>query len=137
MSVKIQIIKNEVKPAIEKLVRKLRDPSAALRKLGILEVSQTKLRFRREQNPAGEQWQPLDSNTIRQKNSAVILRKSGILRSSINYAVQGTSRLFIGTNVKYGKFHQEGKGVPERQFLGVNQQTRRNAETVMRQFLGF
>jgi len=137
MSVKIEIVKNEVKPFIDKLIKKLRDPSAALNKLGVLEVSQTKLRFRRQLDPQGNAWRPLDSSTIRQKNSAVILKKTGRLSQSINHVVLG-NRLFVGTNVKYGKFHQEGRGNnPIRQFLGVNERTRQNAETVIKQFLGF
>lgn len=135
---KVKITEN-INSQLKTLFRKLKDPSRALKQIGQLETSETKLRFRNQQDPSGNAWKPLSPFTIarRKKRSNKILLDTGRLRSSITFAVSNTD-VFIGTNVIYGSTHQFGndkKNIPARPFLGVNKQTNENVRSVLKRFL--
>ena len=152
--VKVKITGN-INKNLDILLRKLKNPAPALKKIGQLEVSQTKLRFRNSKDPDGNDWEPLSPFTIaarrkgRGSGSPKILVDTGRLRSSITFATSNTD-VFIGTNVVYGSLHQEGGKVypfgnkraskvevPARPFLGINEKTNENVFSVLKRFLDF
>lgn len=59
-----------------------------------------------------------------------ILRDTGVLFNSIGRAY-GKDFAIVGTNVEYGRKHQEGIGVKKREFLGINQKTLDNVKRVV------
>jgi phage virion morphogenesis protein len=116
------------------LLRKLNDPSRALKQIGQLEVSETQLRFRNQKDPSGRPWKKSERA---KKQGGKTLIDTGRLRSSITFATSKTD-VFIGTNVVYADIHQFGsdeKNIPQRAFLGVNKKTQNNVRSVLKKFL--
>lgn len=89
-------------------------------------VSEVRLSTRKEQTPYGEPFAPLKRDRKRNKKAAKksgksskgkILRDTGRLANSIAGSIDG-ARVIVGTNVKYGAFHQYGtQKMVSRQFL--------------------
>lgn len=117
--------------------------------IGDLELSQTRQRFVKQVDPDGNAWKVTVRKII--NPSAKILRKSGGLFNSIQRKVHGNS-VFIGTNLSYAEVHQNGAvikaknkkflkfsieggtffkkqvTIPQRRFVGINNQTQKNIE---------
>ncbi|MDJ0705110.1 MAG: phage virion morphogenesis protein [Leptolyngbyaceae cyanobacterium MO_188.B28] len=113
---------------VQNLLAQLQQRTSNLRpvlaEIGEEMLRRTDLRFEREEDPSGVKWRPLSARTIawKQANSRILkrLQSTGRLRASITYRVE-SDRVIIGTNVSYAYKHQLGVGVPQRQFLGINQ----------------
>ncbi len=77
----------------------------------------------------GQRWQPLAESTVRRKGHPTILIDSGVLRTSITFktirALPDGFIVDLGTNVPYARYHQEGRGVPQRKVVEVTEQDRR------------
>ncbi|PZO39563.1 MAG: phage virion morphogenesis protein [Shackletoniella antarctica] len=85
---------------------------------------QAKLRFLKEQDPAGKPWAPLRPATVREKKrsgkSSAILSRDKFLAASIFYNVSG-SEVRVKPSEEYGIFHQVGnskRNLPARPFMG-------------------
>lgn len=133
-STSIQVDSKELQ-AFLKRSEGLKDVTRLLNAIADLELSQTKQRFVKQIDPAGNPWKP----TQRQKKnpSAKILRKTGNLFNSLTKKIIGQSA-FIGTNVSYGLFHQTGdssRGLPKRQFVGTNAKTFKNIDLAIKTFI--
>lgn len=59
-----------------------------------------------------------------------VLTDTGTLRRSIGISY-GADYGIVGTNLSYAKRNQDGDGVKQRQFLGVNDRTMKNIETAL------
>lgn len=79
-------------------------------------VTEVQLSFREERTPYGEKWAGLKKDRARNKKASKvngksakgkILRDTGRLANSITGTVDGASAR-VGTNVVYGRYHQEG-----------------------------
>lgn len=125
--------------------------------VGDLELSKTKQRFVKQVDPDGNPWK----TTVRKilNPSAKILRKSGVLFNSIQRKVHGNS-VFIGTNLSYAEVHQNGAvikaknkkflkfsieggtffkkqvTIPQRRFVGINEETQRSVEQAFNTIMG-
>ena len=125
--------------------------------VGDLELSKTRQRFVKQVDPENNPWK----TTVRKilNPSAKILRKSGILFNSIQRKVEGNS-VFIGTNLSYAETHQNGAiikaknkkflkfsieggtffkkqvTIPQRRFIGTNDQTQKSIETAFNTIMG-
>ena len=82
----------------------------ALTVIGQNWVNRIKANFRNSVNPYGEAWAP-----IHHREGQPLL-DTGALRNSIKAEVRGL-QIVLGTNMKYGKTHNEGISVKKRQFL--------------------
>ena len=103
---------NRVVAVLDRLSRP--DWDRLLRMMGSIVEDQTINHFQTRRGPNGP-WPPLKSR------SGQPLVKTGHLRGSIFHAIGG-DYVRIGTNVKYGRYHQEGtRTIPERAFLGVTE----------------
>lgn len=96
--------------------------------LGVLETAHQGY-FDRSESPGGDPWPPLAPYTVRRKGHDTILVETGRLRSSLTRrgrdAIRETSHrgLIFGTEVPYAYFHQDGEGVPQREHVGMNEET--------------
>ena len=140
---------------------KLKNMAPVWKAIADLELSQTKLRFIKEEDPQGNKWP--DPKTIRRDNggsssskegawayaiksrfhalppgwhffrrgSDKILRDTGVLFNSIQRAYTDNYAV-VGTNTQYAKKLQEGR-FP---FLGINKKTEDNIIYVLNKFLG-
>lgn len=82
-------------------------PAPVLKAIGDLMVASADRNFEAEGRPA---WTPLRAATVRRKAKAghsKILMWSGSLARSLTFQVKGKA-VVLGTNVPYGRIHQEG-----------------------------
>ncbi len=70
-------------------------------------VGSTHMRFVTQTDPDGMAWRTLNEEYAKDKRNSRILTESGRLRDSIN-AQAGQDEVRVGTNVVYGRIHQEG-----------------------------
>lgn len=145
----------------------VQDMSFFFRNVAELELSETKLRFRNQEDPDGKKWP--DSFTIRRNGGGggggytreqswnyvkksnykaappgwhffsrsfgdKILNDTGNLSRSIGSSF-GKDFAIVGTNVEYAKKHQEGDGVKQRRFLGVNKKTDSNIQKALDSYM--
>lgn len=105
-------------------------------------------RFDRGVDPDEVAWEPLQNATVRKKArlgyptperplfATGFLRKSiGIIRGNATFAVATGAGFRIGiTNpdAGYGRFHQQGSGVPQRRFLGINSKDVKAVDALIR-----
>lgn len=80
-------------------------------------------RFRLENDSDGQKWKPLSEKTLMKRRKlgrgSKILQDTGQLRGTlIGYEDSFTAK--FGATREYGKYHQQGSGVPERKFLGFS-----------------
>lgn len=139
---------------------KLKSLSPVFKAIGDLELSQTKLRYIKEEDPDGNPWpDPItirktagESRDIQDHDEAwaflvrfhaipkgwhffdrgrdKVMRDTGILFNSIQRLYTDTYAI-VGTNTKYGKKLQEGRF----RFLGINKKTEDNIKYVIDDFL--
>lgn len=139
--------------------KKLSNLTEVFKQLAALELSATKQRYIKEVDPDFNKWpdpitlrrdgkptQVRDAWEFFKENHYVpkgwrwwrrpdkILRDTGVLFNSIGSAY-GYNYAIVGTNVSYGRNHQEGIGVKQRKFLGINKDTERNIDRVMKNYL--
>lgn len=144
----------------KKAPSKLTDMRELFRQIADVELSATKQRYIKEIDPDGKQW--ADPITLRRDGTArnnipdpwgffitnhylpkgwrfwrrpdKILRDTSVLFNSIGSSY-GNDYAIVGTNVSYGKNHQEGIGVKQRKFLGINKKTESNVKKIVNNYL--
>lgn len=153
--VRIAVDDAEVKAALDRLEAKGGKLRPMLEAIGKLVADSTRRRFETGRGPDGVVWQP-SYRAIEQGGRT--LADSGRLRDSITHAIEGNSVL-IGTNVVYGAVHQFGATIeakaapylrfqvggrwaskkrvtlPERPFLGFDDDDRRDVLEVLEDYL--
>lgn len=127
-------ITENINKNLDILLRKLKNPQQAFKKIGQLEKAETQLRFRNQNDPSGRPWK---KSKRAKREGGKTLVDTGRLRSSIAFITTNTD-VFIGTNVVYADTHQFGLeklNIPQRAFLGVNKKTQSNVRSVLKRFL--
>ena len=105
---------------VGKLLKQLKNKRPALTGMGIVAKEDVEQHFKDEKGSDGS-WEALSDITkrIRRKGKRggadKILQDTGKLRT-INFDVAEDS-VTVGSAMKYGIYHQEGKGVPKREWL--------------------
>ena len=143
-------MKLSIKPdGVSQLTQKLKSQAERLRNLqplwqlvGMYVQRQTiKERFDQEQAPDGTKWKPLSPVRVKQRlkrhksGSMKILQDVGELRRSIQYEA-GPNYVRIGSNLKYARTHQFGRGnIPARPFLGVTPNERQHINNMFKAYL--
>jgi len=141
--------------ALEKMTQglaKLSSPSTVVKVAFATQevlVTEVRLAMRGERTPYGEPFAPLKRDRTRNKKAAKksgmsskgkILRDTGRLANSIVGSIDG-ARAMVGTNAKYGAFHQYGtRKMVSRQFLftpvqGLSEAAAGEVATVGRQVM--
>ena len=89
---------------------------------GAVLLARTRARYLQEVDPDGHPWMPSLAalNRLKKGRGGGTLYNYGKLFHSIQLAGSGENERFIGTDVPYGKYHQEGNGDMYRPFLGFN-----------------
>jgi len=107
---------------LEKIQGRAKDLRPAFKVARMLIMESTQRTFMAEGRP--DRWQPLSEMTLtRRGQNARILRDKGILMASIGISsadgifVLKPLELRVGTNVPYARYHQDGIGVPQREFM--------------------
>ena len=95
-----------------------RAQSQALKDIGQAVASRTTLAFRHQQMRPSP-WAPRKKS--KRDDGHPLLIKSGALRQSIGWKLQGSDTVVIGTDRKYAGYHQTGtKNMPARPFFPVD-----------------
>lgn len=113
----------------------LGDLSPVMESIAAIVESSTRERFSTKQNSEGVAWQELAPDTIRQKNGrGGILVDRGDLMKSITAHATAVS-VDVGTDELYGKYHQMGWGVPQREFLGLSEDDVLDIQDLLNDFM--
>lgn len=107
---------------LEKIQGKAKDLRPAFKAARLLIMESTQRTFMAGGRP--ERWEPLSEMTLKRRGeNAQALRDKGILMGSIGIPGAGgisvlkPLELRVGTNVPYARYHQDGIGVPQREFM--------------------
>ena len=119
---------------LQQLYDKTGDISPALVDIGEALLESHKARWKLEQSPDGTPWLPLSPETIEDKGFDLILREHDYLRDMLNYQVDPLA-LYFGTPMPYGEYHQDGRGVPERPWLGTTDDDKKMILDIVAEYL--
>lgn len=133
---------SQLKQKLKAQAEKLSNLQPFWQVVGMYVQKQTiKERFDKEQSPDGTKWKPLSPARIKQRmkrhktGNMKILQDVGELRRSVKYEA-GQTYVRIGSNLKYARTHQFGRGnIPARPFLGVTQLEREHINDMFRAYL--
>lgn len=108
-------------PDLRRALRAAKNPGPALRAAGTAVVQMTKRAFN-EEALRPEAWAPLKAATLAQKRragkSTALLKRDGVLWRSPRIISADGSRVIVGTDRFYARFHQLGtKRIPARPFF--------------------
>ncbi|OIO58123.1 MAG: phage virion morphogenesis protein, partial [Proteobacteria bacterium CG1_02_64_396] len=113
----------QVLRTLQRLIEFGGDPAAAWLDVGEVMLNRTLERYDQQVDPEGRPWLDLAESTLRRKPAGLpILVLDGFMRDSFSYTADG-SGMALGTNKIQAATHQFGddsRGIPERPFLGVN-----------------
>lgn len=90
--------------------------------------------FKQEESPEGQPWQQrkVDGDGARSSRRSLLVQ-SGRLRKSIRLTKVTSNSVTIGSNVPYGKYHNEGtKNIPQRQFIGKSTALNRRLQRMIK-----
>lgn len=133
---------SQLKQKLKAQAEKLSNLQPFWQVVGMYVQKQTiKERFDKEQSPDGTTWKPLSPARIKQRmkrhksGNMKILQDVGELRRSVKYEA-GQTYVRIGSNLKYARTHQFGRGnIPARPFLGVTPNERQHINDMFRAYL--
>lgn len=112
---------DQMSDKISLLAQGLNDLSPVMQGIAAIVENSTRERFANKENSEGVAWQALAPETIeRKKGRGGILVEYGDLMRSITAHATAVSAE-VGTDRPYGKYHQMGWGVPQREFLGLSE----------------
>jgi len=120
-------------------------------------------RFRAQEDPQGQPWEPLAASTKARKKTPCILQESGTLRDSVFFELRGDDAVAVASNLVYAPSHQFGRdpyvirprnkkalwwpglphpvsqvnhpGLPARPFLGISDDDEAEAVEIVRDHL--
>ena len=132
---------SQIKQKLSELVDKVARMKNLWMSVGSYVQRQTiKERFDKEQTPDGSKWTHLAPATVKKRmkrhksGDMKILQDTGELRRSIAYEA-GECWVRIGSNLKYARTHQFGRGhIPARPFLGITPSERLHISNMLRSY---
>ncbi len=107
VSISVTVVDAEVQRAFRQLSLAMGNTQPVMAAIGAGVVGSTHMRFVTQTDPDGMAWRTLNEEYAKDKRNSRILTESGRLRDSIN-AQAGQDEVRVGTNVIYGRIHQEG-----------------------------
>ncbi len=114
----------EVKAALERLEQKAGNLAPVFRDIGEYLLLAHDERFKEQQSPEGDPWEPLSPQYKKRKkrNKGKVLVLDDLLAGTLRYQASAKELVF-GTDRIYGATHQFGRdeaNIPERPFLGLS-----------------
>ena len=159
MKLQVELDTTQVRTAFNNLLDATHDVSPLMKSIGELLLNSTRERFRDEEGPDGEDWEPLSEVTKGRKhrNKDKVLTERGHLSgSSINYRARkdyieiGSTRIYAGTHQfgasrgalgtgsfkkKSGTFPIPWGDIPARPFLGLSADDRTSINNAVGDYL--
>jgi phage virion morphogenesis protein len=145
----------EITRALENLLKAAGDLTPVFKNIGEYVSEATKDRFREEKDPDGQPWETLNPLYKLTKKGPRILTGQTRSLSQIVWQLASESSVEIGSNEVYARIHNEGGDIvpknaaalvfsmggqtfkvkrvtiPRRQFLGINDEDRREIELII------
>ena len=96
---------------------------------------------KKKADPDGVKWAPWASSTARARRKegsagTGLLLRTGALRDSINYEVQGNMKVVIKTDLPYAQYIQNGTSkMPARPFLGSGKMEDREMKQIWKRYI--
>ena len=122
-----------------KMGHRLRHPEGGLKRVGQYVKGLSQQAFRDGADPTTHRpWKNLSPATLKQRRgtTAQILVDTSRLRKSIHSIMTGKKTVAIGTDVKYGKYHQFGtKHMSKRPFLGIDRAGETEIKGIIKRYI--
>lgn len=135
MRIDVESQLGEMSDKLGALALGLGDLSPVMQAIAAVVESSTRERFLTKEDPDGVQWQNLAPETIRKKKDrGGILVDWNPLMKSIEAQATAVSAT-VGTSQPYGKYHQMGWGVPQREFLGLSEDDVTDIQELLNEFM--
>jgi phage gpG-like protein len=126
---------SDLKRFTGKVTDRLRDLRAPLTAAGNLIEAKVERQFATETDPDGDRWEELHPTTLKQKEGGSILVKTGALRDSFTFVVNGKT-LEVGSTSPVFEVHNEGVlPMPERRILGLNPEDKNEIAGLVRGYV--
>ena len=136
--ISVNLDTQKVLRTLDEIGTKAKNKKALLSAIGEYMLGSIDSGFETETDPSGNPWQPLAPQTLERKIAEgrilKILQRTGLMRSRINYRVEG-NRLIIGSSDGILARHQLGDGVPKREVLGIRQGDGEQIERIALKYL--
>lgn len=135
MRIDVESQLGEVSDKLGALAQGLSDLSPVMQAIAAVVESSTRERFATKQAPDGVTWQALAPETVRQKNGrgGILVDRGDLMRSITAHATAVSAE--VGTDRPYGKYHQMGWSVPQREFLGLSEDDVLDIQDLLNDFM--
>lgn len=117
------------------LAQGLGDLNPVMQGIAAIVENSTRERFADKVNSEGVAWRELAPETIEQKNGrgGILVDRGDLMRSITGHSTAVSAE--VGTDRPYGKYHQMGWGVPQREFLGLSEDDVLDIQDLLNDFM--
>lgn len=135
MRIDVESQLGEMSDKLGALAQGLGDLSPVMQAIAAVVENSTRERFATKKDPDGVDWQQLAPETIERKKGrgGILVEYGDLMRSITSHATAVSAE--VGTDRPYGKYHQMGWGVPQREFLGLSEDDMADIQELLNDFM--
>lgn len=135
MRIDVESQLGQMSDKISTLAQGLDDLRPVMQGIAAIVENSTRERFANKENSEGVAWQELSPETIERKKGrgGILVEYGDLMRSITGHATAVSAE--VGTDRPYGKYHQMGWGVPQREFLGLSEDDVLDIQDLLNDFM--
>ena len=135
MRIDVESQLGEMSDKLGALALGLGDLSPVMAAIAAVVESSTRERFLTKEDSEGVSWKQLSPERLRQKKGrgGILVDRGDLMRSITGHATAVSAE--VGTDRPYGKYHQMGWGVPQREFLGLSEEDVLDIQDLLNDFM--
>lgn len=135
MRIDVESQLGEMSDKLGALALGLGDLSPVMQAIAAVVEGSTRERFLTKQDSEGVSWKQLSPERLRQKKGrgGILVDRGDLMRSITGHATAVSAE--VGTDRPYGKYHQMGWGVPQREFLGLSEEDVLDIQDLLNDFM--
>jgi phage virion morphogenesis protein len=135
MRIDVESQLGEMSDKLGALALGLGDLSPVMQAIAAVVEGSTRERFLTKQDSEGVSWKQLSPERLKQKKGrgGILVDRGDLMRSITGHATAVSAE--VGTDRPYGKYHQMGWGVPQREFLGLSEEDVLDIQDLLNDFM--
>lgn len=135
MRIDVESQLGEMSDKLGALALGLGDLSPVMQAIAAVVEGSTRERFLTKEDSEGVSWKQLSPERLRQKKGrgGILVDRGDLMRSITGHATAVSAE--VGTDRPYGKYHQMGWGVPQREFLGLSEEDVLDIQDLLNDFM--
>ena len=135
MRIDVESQLGEMSDKLGALALGLGDLSPVMQAIAAVVEGSTRERFLTKQDSEGVSWKQLSPERLKQKKGrgGILVDRGDLMRSITGHATAVSAE--VGTDRPYGKYHQMGWGVPQREFLGLSEEDILDIQDLLNDFM--